>query len=277
MNLQQEMKSLRLDLKILESYCIVTDAGLEAIDPKVFMQGLSKLTTRSRAVLRYVLNKGNVTIEKKDPKAFALSKKVLKTPYIKTGRNVIYVPLNFNGLAISLVELLNEQKDSMLLTDKALLDANAIFAGYINNPQDLNKLDVRTVPKLDSIKDTTKTLSNLFNGEDGKDQLTMADVYRSYSEFNTVSTNLVKLSDTFNKVDLKAVEQRVDEFYETLDIIYKKLDDEQLAVSKPVAKSIGNLIYNLADWTALYAMYITKLEAFIHSHEASSKKLNSFF
>lgn len=277
MNIQQEMYRLRLDLKILESYCITTEAGLEAIDPKVFMQGLNKLTARSRAVLHYVLNKGNVTIERKELKSFVLSKKVLKTPYIKTSRNIIYVPLNFNNLAIKLVELFNEQKDSMLLTDKALIDANAIFAGYINSPQDLNKLDVRTVPKLETITEVSKSLGELFNGEDGKDQLPMADVYRSYSEFNAVSDNLVKLSDAFNTVDLKGLEQRVDEFYETLDIIYKKLDDEQLSVSKPVAKSIGNLIYNLADWTALYAMYITKLDALIRSHEASGKKLNSFF
>ena len=60
-------------------------------------------------------------------------------------------------------------------------------------------------------------------------------------------------------------------------MIHKRIDQGEVEVSKPTAKAMGDLIYKLADWVAIYGLYLTKLSSSANAHKDTTEKLNGFF
>ena len=276
MNIDLKMKELAHDHAILTSFCTQTSAGLEAIDSKSFIRHLRKLTQKCESIIRHILTNGTVSIELTSRDTFSLKKDVLKKPFTIVGKNTIYIPMGFEGKLSGFIGLLEDHKDNMLLTQQALTDANIVFSEYASKPEELMKLDPKRVPVLESVSDIPLEFGKYFRGETGSDRAEMMVVYNSYSDYNVVSDGLVSLSVVFANVDLKDISASVDDFYETLDIITKRIGTDT-SVSKPTARAIGDLIYKLADWVALYSLYLTKLSSSIHAHKDTTKKLNGFF
>lgn len=277
MNIPQQLGELKLELTILESFCIQSSAGLEAIDPKTFLQHLRKLTERSTFIVKHILNERNVQIEFTPAHTFSLDKRVLKTPFTRTGRNTVYVPMGFEGMVSEFMDFLYTNREGMLQTEQALIDANTVFAEYVHNPELLSKLDPRRVPSLEKAGDLPKEFGEFFGGMEGADRAALEDVYKSYSDFAYTSQMIEKLTKEFMNIKLDDVKSRIDDFFQTLDLITSKLDKGETEVTKPTAKAIGNLIYHMADWVAIYSLYLTKLYSVIKSHNDSAKKLNGFF
>lgn len=277
MNVTNELGELKHDLAILESFCIQTSAGLEAIDPKTFLNHLRKLTERSTLIVKHILNERNVQIEFTPAHTFTLDKRVLKTPFTKVGRNSVYVPLGFEGSISDFLEFLFANREGMLQTEQALIDANTVFAEYVQSPELLSKLDPRRVPVLEKLDNLPKEFAEFFNGVEGADRLAFEDAYKSYGDFSKASQLIEKLTKDFMNIKLNDVKGRVEDFYQTLELITAKLDKGETEVTKPTAKAIGNLIYHMADWVAVYSLYLTKLFSVVKSHHDTTKKLNGFF
>lgn len=277
MNITKELKGLKLDLSLLESHCLQTEAGLEAIDPKIFLSQLQKLTSNSTKLVKYILSTRDVTIKYIPSVTFNLNKQVLKTPYATSARNVLFIPISFVGHISTFAEFLTSYKTMMLTTNQALVDANKVFSEYIVEPKNLSKLDPKRVPSLEKVKSLPKEFGEFFTGKDGNDRAVMEEIYQSYSNFNLASETISKLTETFNNVKLSDIKKNIDSFYETLSLINSKLVSGETMISKPTAKAIGGLIYNIADWVSLYSLYLTKLNALSIAHHDNTKKLNSFF
>lgn len=274
MNMTQEFKEMTLALKLLDSNCLLTEVGNEAIDPKVFLLHLRKITEKSTIIVKKLLENSNVAIEYTPKSNYALNQKVLKTPFLKACRNTIYVPLNFKGTMSEFTKLMKMHKKDILHTQQCLLDANAVFSQYLTNPSLLAKLDPKSLPKLPSLKELPKDFAEFFKGKEGVDMLVMEEVYLSYNDFNTVTEDLESLSKDLQNIQLKEIKKKVDDFYDTLDMLMSKLDNGEISVSKPVAKSMGELIYQMADWMAIFSLYITKMAATTRSHQDTAEKLN---
>lgn len=271
------LDEMRTEQRLLNSACFQPNTGLEAIDPKVFMNALKALGERSKKVLKFVMNMRAVTVEYIPAHECKLNAKVLKVPFTQTGRNVVFQPEGFSGQIAEFLDFLKENEKDMLDVQKALNDANKVFAEYISNPEDLNRMDVKRVPQLEKISDIPSQFGEFFEGADGVDRVEMDAIYGSYADFGSASITLDAVTKKFRSVELKKVKGSINDLYETIDILMKGVERGTWTINKTVAKSIGGLIYNLADWCAVYSLYLSKLVAVSNSHRDTAKKLNGFF
>ena len=275
--IRELLTEAKLEVSILGSATQQYEAGLELIDAKVFLSVLRNIGDKSHKVLQFIANQRNVTVGFITEQEFHLSRSVLAEPYSKVGANLVYQPLNFSGNINDFADFLKENKKDMLMTRKALADANVVIAEYINNPKELGRIDVRRVPQLENIKELPAEFKEFFSGVDGVDRETMDVIYSSYSEFGSASQTISRLTKDMQDVDLKSIKRTVNDLYETIDVLMDIITKQNIQVSKPVAKGLGSLIYNLADWTAMYSLYISKLVSVSKSHKNTANKLNGFF
>lgn len=274
MNISKQLKELQLEKAILDSNCIQTSAGLEAIDPKAFLKHLLKLTEKSGALVKFILNNKDVTIDYININDFKLDPKVLATPYTRSSNNIVFIPPGLVKLQSEFCEFLIANKKAMLETDSVLLDANTIFSEYTSKPEDLMKIDIKRIPQLENIGELPKEFGKFFSGSSDSDRMIMSSVYRSYTDYNLVSEQLSNLTKEFSNISLKDIKVRVDDVFSTLDYISDQIESKNIDVAKPTAKALGGLIYNLADWVATYSLYLTKLSSASIAHQDTTKKLN---
>lgn len=270
-----DIRVIRLEYKGIELACSVTPAGLEMLDARTFLGALKRIGERSRKVLAFLMNQRNVTVQYIPTTECALNRSVLKHPYTKVGPNVIYIPISFEGQISEFLDFLRDNERDMVNLQKSLEQANTVFSQYIAKPEELGKLDPKLIPKLDRVGNLTREFGEWFGGADGNDRARFEDVYQSYADFASASDSIERLTKTFQEVDIKSIRNSVNDLYDTIDILMKRITEGDVNVSKPVAQSIGGLIYSMADWVAVYSIYISKLVAVGKSHKATAKKLNS--
>ncbi|AFI55347.1 hypothetical protein TSMG0064 [Halocynthia phage JM-2012] len=274
MSLAKQLHELKHEQEILNSFCYQGEVGIEAINPKSFLRQLKRMSDKSSALVDKLLSRSEVAIEYTGKSVYALDSKVLKSPFTTTSSNIIYVPVGFTGKMNDFVEFLFAHQDDMFRTGSVLNTANGIFSQYASKPDDLMKVDAKSIPELQTLKEIPSQFHDFFVGQEGNDRAVMLDVYRSYGDFNNVTEYLEKLTKKFSNIKLSEIRKSVNDFYETLDYITTQIDDGNVEVSKQTAKKIGSLIYNLADWVAVYSLYLTKLLSVVNAHKDSAEKLN---
>lgn len=274
MNLSEELAELRLEQQLLNSFCLQTEVGIEAIDPKSFLKQLKRMTEKSSYLVKKILGTADVQIEAVPKRDFALTSNVLKKPFTIVGDNVVYIPVGFVGQLSEFIKFLFENKDNMKRTNTVLNDANGIFSLYLSKPNELMNVDAKSIPNMVGVDKLPNEFREFFLGQEGNDRAPMHEVYKSYSDYNVVSEYLEKLTRFFSKVSLDEVNQSVDDFFETLNMLTTYIDEGTAEVSKQTAKAIGDLIYRLADWVAIYSLYLTKLISVTNAHRDTAEKLN---
>lgn len=262
------LEQLRADLdSALESLLYATNnygVGNESISPKTFIELLNKLTVRSKAVLTYLTEHDPVEVVESKTNDYDLGNSSKVVNWIDMGKTRGFKAEGCSVSNADLSEFLLTLTDDMLNCQTALVAANALFSDYIANPSALNKFTGDSIPKLDRVKDTLKEFGNYFNGKEGLDRNLLSELYPSYRGFHVVSSQLVKLTSKFNAVRTHDLKSKMDDLDETLDILIKTIRDNQ--IGKDAAQRIGVTVYNLADWTALYSMYLAKLVSLERAH-----------
>ena len=272
--IEELLRDMAIDRRLLDSACFQSEAANELIDGKVFLNALKAIGGKSRKLLKFIMAQRSVTVEYVPQTECHLDKRVLQKPYTRVGRNVIFMPETFQGSISEFLDFLQANMKDMMAVHDALRDANRVFSEYITNPKDLNKMDTKRVPQLERMTTLPKEFAEWFGGAEGVDRAEMDSLYSSYADFGSSSTSIDTITKKFQDVELKLVKRAINDLYETIDIITNKITKDGVEVSKKVAQSIGNLIYNLADWTAMYSLYISKVVAVSKSHRDSAKRLN---
>lgn len=245
--------------------------GLQSISPSLFLDTLSGLVAKTQGILDYLLNNNPTEVVTTNIKDYVDPKAVAGVKWSRMDEVVGFKPGGLSSRIDQFVEFLTGNSDDMAGCQTALRAANKTFSGYISDPASLNKFDGIGVPTITSLDELVKSFGNYFTDRQGIDRNAMSSLYPNLNEYHQASQRLAILTKTFGSVTTADIKKDMDRLNETLGYLREAIKSNP--ISKNVALDIGNIVYTLADWVALFSIFVTRLVSTNKAHLDNGKVL----
>lgn len=263
-----ELKQLRKELDgARDALLRATDnygVGNESISPTTFISLLKDLTAKSKRVINYLTDHEPVEVVKSGEENYDIGTASKIVNWVDMSKTIGFKVVGSSSGNYDLAEFLLSLVDEMHDCETALKAANTVFSGYVTTPEKLEKFSGDSVPTLAKVKDTLKEFGEHFKGQEGLDRNLLKELYPSYKGFSETSKWLVKLTTEFDTVKTVNIKTQMDTLDDTLDKLITTARNNKLG--KDAAKKIGTTLYNLADWVALYSLFLAKLVSLEKAH-----------
>lgn len=281
MNLQEAMADLDLHKSYLDQAVDNYGLGNESINVKSFLGHISELTSRARKVISMLLGQadqsptGSVVVGFKSA-AYNLNSSVSKVNWIVMGETVGFKAVGQSALTLDVVDLMVQHCGEVDACLEAIKATNREMGKYILDLSLLNKFTPMNGVTNKTAKEFIKEFSGMFKGPDGIDRDAFDRLYKSYAQFNKTSDSLDMLTNKLNNSSVKTLHAEMSALDDTLDKLIFTINQgaEGRVIDNNAAKKLGDMIYNLADWTAIGALYLTKLIAVNKAHVDNVDRLN---
>jgi len=247
-------------LRITDNYGV----GNESISPQTFVSVLTTLNQRSRAVINKLLDDNPVHVKARRLEEYDLGDSGDLVNWMDMGKTHGFKVVGSSSSNYELAEFLLSIKEDMTQCGIALKTANATLSGYIMNPDGLSKFSGVTAVNSDRIKTLLDEFKKHFDGTEGLDRHLLRELYPSYKGYNKTSSHIVSLTEEFDDAGIEDMKRQLDALDDTLKNLIETIKAHSLG--KEAAKRIGSTVYNLADWVAIYSMYLAKLISLEKAH-----------
>jgi hypothetical protein len=272
-------------LKELDEQKITFDAatnnygmGNESINLKSFVAHLTALTQKSRNVINMLLDtddhsEGSSTVSATIASQYRLSDEAAKVNWIVMGEKIGFKAVGQSTFTSALLDLMSANMDEVESCRVAIVNTNRELGNFILDPELINRFSPDRSMRIESAKKFTKDFSAMWKGVAGIDRDAMSSIYRSYRQFEACSEMLNVLTVKFDKSSVASIHGDMKVLDDTLDRLLAKLaDGDECNTSS--ARKLGDLIYNLAEWVSISALFITKMVAINKAHLDNVGRIN---
>lgn len=253
-----------------------TTVGTEAISHQMLNRHFDRLNVVSKKVINYIGNNSNAKVVNISLRDVTLNKNLNDVPYTTVRGVEVYKASAFIGQVTPFLTLLKKHVVDMKLVDTSLVSLEATISRFIMDPEDLTKVFTGLKPvKLKSGSKVVEDIGDYFIGREGIDTTQLGKVYGSMKHLHTAGTLSIALSEEFNGDDVQTLADRGDTLYKTLEYVEEALADKQLKMTDDWRHAIGEQLFIVTEWLAIYSLYLAKLVAVTHAHCDTVTKLNN--
>jgi hypothetical protein len=239
--------------------------GNESINLGSFMHHLASLTKKSRAVIAALISNDEVStlgpvVNASRMMDYQLTGDIKTVNWIVMADMIGFKAVGQSAKTMDLVDLMTENMDEVDLCRNSILTTNKELGKYLLDPSLFDKFSPGTLAELSNAKTFIKEYSAMWSGSAGVDRDVFGKLYGSYTQFEKCSDLLYKLTVKFDAMTVKTLQEDMYVLDDTLDKLLNRMASGT-TINTSTARKLGDLIYNLADWVAVSALYVTKLIA----------------